>query len=52
MDDFPKRWIVERAFVWLENFRRLTIDYECHADTAEAMVQIAFCKIMLDKIIV
>ena len=52
MDDFPKRWIVERAFAWLENFRRLTIDYEFHADTAEAMVQIAFCKIMLDKIIV
>lgn len=24
----PKRWIVERAFAWLENFRRLTIDYE------------------------
>ncbi|WP_290392472.1 transposase, partial [uncultured Bacteroides sp.] len=48
----PKRWIVERAFAWLENFRRLTIDYEFHADTAEAMVQLAFCKIMLNKIIV
>lgn len=34
----PKRWIVERSFAWLENFRRLTIDYEYHADTAEAMV--------------
>ena len=31
----PKRWIVERSFAWLENFRRLTIDYEYHADTAE-----------------
>lgn len=48
----PKRWIVERAFAWLENFRRLTIDYEFHADTAEAMIQLAFCKIMLNKIIV
>ena len=48
----PKRWIVERAFAWLENFRRLTIDYEFHADTAETMVQLAFCKIMLNKIIV
>jgi len=48
----PKRWIVERAFAWLENFRRLTIDYEFHADTVETMVQLAFCKIMLDKIIV
>ena len=23
----PKRWIVERTFSWLENYRRLTIDY-------------------------
>ena len=30
----------------------MTIDYEFHADTAEAMVQLAFCKIMLNKIIV
>ena len=47
----PKRWIVERAFAWLENFRRLTIDYEFHADRAEAMVQLACCKTMLNKII-
>ncbi len=45
----PKRWIVERSFAWLENFRRLTIDYEYYAETAEAMVQLAFCKIMLNK---
>ena len=45
----PKRWIVERSFAWLENFRRLTIDYEYHAETAVAMVQLAFCKIMLNK---
>lgn len=47
----PKRWIVERSFAWLENFRRLTIDYEFHADTAETFVQLAFCKIMLNKFI-
>ena len=45
----PKRWIVERSFAWLENFRRLTIDYEFLADTAEAMVQLAFTQIMLNK---
>lgn len=45
----PKRWIVERSFAWLENFRRLTIDYEYHADTEITMVQLAFCKIMLNK---
>lgn len=45
----PKRWIVERSFPWLENYRRLTIDYEYLAETAEAMVQLAFCQIMLNK---
>lgn len=45
----PKRWIVERSFAWLENFRRLTIDYEYYAETAVVMVQLAFCKIMLNK---
>ncbi len=45
----PKRWIVERSFAWLENFRRLTIDYEFLADTAETMVQLAFSMIMLNK---
>ena len=47
----PKRWIVERSFSWLENFRRLTIDYEFFAETAEAMVQLAFIQIMLNKFI-
>ena len=47
----PKRWIVERSFSWLENFRRLTIDYEFLAETAEAMVQIAFIQIMLNRFI-
>ena len=45
----PKRWIVERSFSWLENFRRLTIDYEYLAETAESMVQLAFAQIMLNK---
>ena len=48
----PKRWIVERTFSWLENFRRLTIDYEFLAETAEAMVQLACVQIMLNKLFV
>ncbi len=45
----PKRWIIERSFAWLENFRRLTIDYEYYAETAVTMIQLVFCKIMLNK---
>ena len=48
----PKRWIVERTFSWLENFRRLTIDYEYLAETAEAMVQLACVQIMLNRFFV
>jgi transposase len=46
----PKRWIVERFFAWLENFRRLTIDYAFRAETAVSMIQLAFCFPMLNKI--
>ena len=48
----PTRWIVERTFSWLENFRRLTIDYEYLAETAEAMVQLAYVQIMLNRFFV
>ena len=37
----PKRWIVERTFAWLGNYRRLSKDYEISTDSAEAMVIIA-----------
>ena len=46
----PKRWIEERSFAWMENFRRLTIDYEFYAETAVTMIQLAFCFLMLNKI--
>lgn len=46
----PKRWIVERSFSWLENFRRIAMDYEFYADTGVAMVELAFCRIMLCRI--
>jgi putative transposase len=30
----PKRWIVERTFAWLQNFRRLVMDYERTKESA------------------
>ncbi len=45
-----RRWI--SSVSWLENFRRLTIDYEYLAETAEAMVQPACVQIMLNRFFV
>ena len=46
----PLRWIVERFFSWLENFRRIAMDYEFYSDTGETMVQLAFCRLMYNKL--
>lgn len=36
------RWIVERSFSWLENFRRIAMDYEFNPDAGESIVQLTF----------
>lgn len=46
----PLRWIIERTFSWIENYRRMTTDYEYKTESAEAMLQITFCQIMLKKL--
>ena len=46
----PLRWIVARSFSWLENFRRIAMDYESYSDTGETMVQLAFCRLMYNKL--
>ena len=43
----PKRWIVERTFSWLENYRRLAKDYEYRVSSAETMIYLAFIALML-----
>lgn len=45
----PKRWIVERTFAWINNFRRLAKDVEVLTGTAENMIRIAMLKITLAK---
>ncbi len=46
----PLRWIVERTFAWLYNFRRTAMDHGFYSESSGAMIQIAFSKIMLDKL--
>ena len=45
----PKRWVVERTFSWLNNFRRLSKDYEILTATSENMIRIAMIKLTLAK---
>lgn len=46
----PKRWVVERTFAWLSNYRRFSKDYEFFTDNSEAMMQIAMIHIMLRRL--
>lgn len=45
----PKRWIVERTFAWINNFRRASKDFEILTLTAENIARIAMIRIMLRK---
>jgi transposase len=43
---YKRRWKVERLFAWLQNFRRLVVRYEYHADNFLGMLQLG-CAIIL-----
>ena len=46
----PRRWIIERTFSWLENFRRLAKDYEYTVSSSVAMVYLAFIMLAINNI--
>jgi len=46
----PRRWVVERTFGWLSNYRRLSRNYECWTETSEAVVKMAMIHIMIRRI--
>ena len=46
----PKRWIVERTFAWLNNFRQMSKDYEHNPSTSEHIIYINIITIMLKKL--
>jgi putative transposase len=45
----PKRWIVERTFAWINNFRKASKDFEISTSTAENVVKIAMIRVTLKK---
>jgi putative transposase len=46
----PKRWVVERTFAWLGNYRRLSKDYERLIHNSEGMIYLASIRTMLKRI--
>jgi putative transposase len=45
-----KRWVVERTFAWINNFRRNSKDYEMLTQHSEAMIQISMVSLLLRRI--
>jgi putative transposase len=46
----PTRWVVERTFAWLGNYRRLSKDYEGRTEVSEAFVSLAMIHLMLRRL--
>ena len=45
-----RRWVVERTFAWINNFRRHSKDYEVLTCSSEAMIQISMISILLRRL--
>jgi len=46
----PRRWVVERTFSWLNNYRRLSKDYEELPASSESLIYLAMSHIMLHRL--
>ena len=45
-----QRWVVERSFAWLHQFRRLLVRYDRRADIHEAFLSLACCVICFRRL--
>jgi putative transposase len=46
----PHRWVVERTFAWLLNYRRHRCDYEVLTANSEAMIQVSMIHLLLKRL--
>lgn len=49
--DYRLRWIVERTFAWLGNFRRLLVRHEHHISVYQGFLNLACVSILLNKLL-
>lgn len=47
----PRRWVVERTFAWLGNYRRLSKDYEECTRSSEGMIYLASIHTLLKRLV-
>ena len=45
-----RRWVIERTFAWLDNYRRLSKDYEYLPSTEENFIYLAMSRLMLRRL--
>ncbi|MEJ0052291.1 MAG: IS5 family transposase [Methylovirgula sp.] len=45
-----QRWVVERTFSWIYDYRRLTIDYERLTQHSRFMIRLAAIRLMLNRL--
>ena len=46
----PRRWVVERTIVWIDQNRRMSKDYERLAATSEAFIYVAMSRLMARRL--
>lgn len=46
----PRRWVVERTFAWLSNYRRLSRDFEQWMQTSDAAIYAAMSHLMVRRL--
>jgi putative transposase len=46
----PRRWVIERTFAWLLNYRRHSRDYEVLTANSEAMIQISMVHLLRKRL--
>jgi len=46
----PRRWVSERTFAWLGNYRRLSKDYEYWVYTSDTMIYAAMVHLMVRRL--